>query len=80
MVEGLERSRLTVLLTSRMNQCVCLRSPIGLAAGATYRLRIGTDRNQSTLLQITSSRLREDGAYDIGALEIAEPISYAAAA
>ena len=80
MVDGLERNRLTVLLTSRMNESVCLRSPIGLAAGATYILQIGTHRAQSTLVQVTSSRSREDGSYDVGAREIAQTVRYAAAA
>jgi hypothetical protein len=80
MVEGLERNRLSVLLTSRMNDCVCLRSPIGLAAGVNYRLQIGTRGEQSIFLRITSSRQREDGSYDVGAREVAEPARYAAAA
>ena len=80
MVDGLERNRLSVLLTSRVNDRVCLRSPIGLAAGSSYNLQIGTHPDQSSLLQITSSRLREDGSYDIGAMETAQRVRYAAAA
>ena len=80
MVDGLERNRLSVLLTSRVNESVCIRSPIGLSVGSTYTLHIGTHRDQSTLLQITSSRWREDGSYDIGARELAVGVRYANAA
>jgi len=80
MVDGLERNRLMVLVTSRLNECVCLRSPVGLAAGATYKLQIGTHRDQSTFLKITSSRLREDGSYDVGARELSQTVRYATAA
>jgi hypothetical protein len=79
-IDGVERHRLGVLVTNRSNDSVCLRSPIGLPPGAMYQLQIGTQESDQTLLQITASRPREDGSYDVGAREMPSVSAYAAAA
>ncbi|HEX4796548.1 MAG TPA: hypothetical protein VH370_22345 [Humisphaera sp.] len=77
---GLEYGRLSIHVMSRDEQGICLRSPIGLIPGAIYRLSLGSDPDNSTLIQTTAFRLRGDGTYDVGAREIANNLHSRAAA
>jgi hypothetical protein len=70
-IDGVEHHRLSVLVMDRSDHSVGIRSPIGLTPGAFYRLQIGCDHGQSILIQISSSRRRDDDSYDVGAEEIA---------
>ncbi len=66
-LHGEEHNRLHVLITNRSEGGVCLRCPIGLVRGGIYRLQLGSDPCESTLISILSSRLREDETFDVGA-------------
>lgn len=72
LIDGIEHHRLSVLVMNCGERGVGIRSPIGLTAGAVYRLHIGRERGQSVDIQITSSRRRDDDAYDVGACEIGQ--------
>ena len=58
-LNGEEHNRLHVLLTNRSEGGVCLRCPIGLVRGGIYRLQLGSDPCESSLISILSSRMRE---------------------
>jgi len=69
---GLEYGRLSIHVMTRDEQGICLRSPIGLIPGAIYRLSFGSDLENSTLVEATAFRQRDDGTYDVGVREIAK--------
>jgi hypothetical protein len=66
-LNGEEHNRLHVLLMNRSEEGIGLRCPIGLVRDGIYRLQIGADPAESTLIRITSSRPREDETFDVGA-------------
>jgi len=66
-LHGEEHNRLHVLITNRSEGGVCLRCPIGLVRGGIYRLQLGSDPCESTLISVLSSRIREDETFDVGA-------------
>ena len=77
---GLEYGRLSIHVMTRHEQGICLRSPIGLIPGAIYRLSLGSDPDNSMLVEATAFRRRDDGTYDVGVRETVEGKSSRAAA
>lgn len=67
-VAGEELGRFEVLVTHTTDASIGLRSPIGLARGMVYHLRIGPVSDEhAAQLSVLTSRRRPDGTYDIGA-------------
>jgi hypothetical protein len=69
---GLEYGRLSIHVMTRDELGICIRSPIGLVPGATYRLSFGSAPDNSMLVEAMAYRLRDDGTYDVGVREIAD--------